>query len=110
MKLTIDVTQEDIDEGCRKDVDGTNGGCMVYRAFMRATEGAFPFVRVECSDILIFNNYESLQDAVGFDHNIEMPEFLEEKIIYFDSGLPVEPFSFEVDIPAGNEPYGVVAR
>lgn len=46
MRIKIDVTQDDIDQGCRFDAFGDRGGCMVHRAFMRATEGAFDRVGV----------------------------------------------------------------
>lgn len=103
MKLTIDVTQEDIDLGCRYDTSGAKGGCMVHKAFNRCTEGSFPFFEVEYTEIRIFNSMESMQDGFISELEIDLPEFVEDKIRDFDLGEPVQPFSFEVDIPIGNE-------
>lgn len=52
MKLHIEVTQEDIAEGQRN----SGVGCMVYRAFMRATEGAYGVVRVHSNAIGIYDD------------------------------------------------------
>ena|ERR1041385_4112964 len=99
MKLTIDVTQEDIDLGCRIDTTGVKGGCMVWRAFNRCTEGSFPYFQVEYGDIHIFDNLEVLQEGYLSRVDIELPEDLEDKIRSFDQGNPVQPFSFEIELP-----------
>lgn len=86
MKITIDVTQEDIDLGCRLRVKN----CMVHRAFMRATEGAFPE-----SYVLPVTGLHLAEDTKG----IALPWQVSARIIEWDSGNIIKPFGFEIDLP-----------
>lgn len=103
MKLTIDVTQEDIDLGCKVDTTGKMGGCMIWRAFNRCTEGSFPFFRVNYESIVTYSDFDQMiSDApwgMKYDQKFDLPNFLRNAIEDFDHGIPVEPFSFEVEIP-----------
>lgn len=105
MKLTIDVTQEDIDLGCKVDTTGDRGGCMVWRAFNRCTEGSFPVTRVLYENIHIYEDWDQMmRDNYGTaGKQISLPPDVMPKIQRFDKGLPVKPFSFEVDIPVKGE-------
>ena len=99
MKIRVDVIQEDIDNGCKADTDGTvGGGCMVYRAFMRATEGAFDGIRVESSEIGSWGrNEHGVYDLLWY---AELPQDIEDLIGDFDNGRPVEPFAFDIEVPS----------
>ena len=85
MKLYIDVTQEDIDNGVRR----SPSRCMVKLSFDRATEGAFPEARVTTRCIWIRQI------------EIDLSENVWRKIGWWDTGVQTRPFSFEVEIPEG---------
>lgn len=91
MKITIDVTQEDIDLGCRAEPYGENGGCMVWRALSRATEGAL--------DGLVVGTYGADFNVPGGYQTIRFSDQVSDRIRDFDSGRAVEPFSFDIDLP-----------
>lgn len=102
MKITVSVTQEDIDLGCQGDTIGAKGGCMVHRAFMRATEGAYPFVSVENDAIDVYPDEHAMKKRNWRKaiHDIRLPEKVSERIETFDADKnEVKPFSFDVDIP-----------
>lgn len=108
MKLIIDVTQQDISEGCRVDTTGKLGGCMIWKAFNRCTEGSFPYFRVNYRDILIYKSHEHMLDDVLYQTPVQrilLPKFVEPKIEAFDLGHKVYPFSFEIDIPLEESNY-----
>lgn len=94
MKITVDVTQEDIAEGCRADGLGRRGGCMVWRAFQRATEGAFPRAHVGSGDIML-----DVLDVHTCGPYAKFPEFVADRIEAYDHDMHVEPFAFDIDIP-----------
>lgn len=102
MKITVEVTQEDIDEGCRHDLKGKTGGCMVHRAFMRATEGAFPFFGVYYHGIVVFPSRDALLAEwsplfeIGYG---DYHELLGQRISAFDGLYDIAPFEFTVEIP-----------
>ncbi len=70
---------------------------MVYRAFMRATEGAFRWVGVSSYSI----NYGGEDGPFG-ENVALLPRWVGDHINDFDNEQPVTPFSFdlELDIPA----------
>ena len=90
MKVHVKVTQEDIDKGCRGEPYGANGGCMVWRALDRATEGALDGLVVGTNG---FDYHGALWRTVPF------PPHVGEKIERFDAGGHVEPFAFDIDLP-----------
>ena len=93
MRLHVEVTQDDIDKGCKTDAIGANGGCMVWLAFQRATEGAFDQVTV---------NYEAITVRSGAHrHGLPTGGGVWSKIWHFDQGHKVKPFAFDVEIPVG---------
>jgi len=89
MKLHVDVLQEDIDQGCEADTTGWRGGCMVWRAFQRATEGAFTSdeVRVVYTGI-----------ALNGRRIATLPKRVSREIKRFDELQKVEPFDFYIDL------------
>jgi hypothetical protein len=86
MRTRVEVTAEDIEKGSR--CNGWN--CPVHRGLWRATGQTW-------------NVYSSWAIAVEPQprRTISLPS---EAIVFnnrFDGGLPVQPFTFEVDIPEG---------
>ena len=79
--MKIDVTQEDIDRG----VKGACTQCPVALALARA----FPDVYVDVA---------TTQLLVG-DEFIRAPSVVSIFIEDFDDGEPVQPFSFDLDLP-----------
>jgi len=97
MQIHVEVQQEDIDQGCKSDTDGTHGGCMVWRAFMRSTEGAFDGINVESSEIESWGeNEKGVFDLLWCT---DLPDRVEKRIYAFDTGKPVKPFAFDLDLP-----------
>ncbi len=90
MKLHVEVTQDDIDNGVKCDAIGARGGCMIYRAFQRATEGAFPDVAAGPRNIVIFSE-RSVLAKLPHDHLDQM--------LRFDAGHHVSPFVFDLELP-----------
>lgn len=91
VKLHVEVTQDDIAFGCVADSDGSDaGGCMVYRAFQRATEGAFGTVRVVYSGIELGadRRYLPFRDRT-----------IGRRIRRFDAAVKVKPFAFDLELP-----------
>jgi len=85
MKIKFDVTQEDINEGCTIDIYN----CMVARCLQRVLGYKKINTISEFCDIRVgINNYR-------FMHSIKT----EKKILAFDRGEKVKPFSFSFDIP-----------
>lgn len=83
MALTqINVTADDIKRGNR----GCSMGCAVARAIARTT-GKYGNVTVSDASIYVF----------GF-REIPTPEHVADWIVRFDSGRPVEPISFEIEL------------
>jgi hypothetical protein len=83
MNVTINVTQDDIDNGCR----GNAIACPVARAAARVLDASHMSVRtkvLEFVDPLIL---------------ILLPPAVVEFIRRFDSRVRVQPFSFSLDIP-----------
>lgn len=81
MKTTIEVTKGDIKKGVAKNYHT----CPVARAISRKLKnGLAPWV----STVLIIDYYK-------FGLPIEAHLF----VIDFDKGLPVQPFSFDLDLP-----------
>lgn len=87
MKVLVDVTQEDIEQGQRK----SPYGCMVHRAFDRATEGAFSEMYCTQGEIVI--QIGVLQAAV-----LPYPANVARKVKRWDLGARTRPFAFEVDV------------
>lgn len=102
MKVHVEVTQEDIDNGVR----GLADSCMVALAFNRATEGAFGQVYVSRSGII----------TDGLDLRVKAPAWVGKRISYWDWGrwvngwvdgearltnVPAKtrPFAFDLDLP-----------
>jgi len=90
MKLRVDVTQEDIANGRKRNPSA----CMVARAINRASEGM-------------------LQAQVCYEHGWLGPELdgasvklplkdsVKQLVVMFDQGMVVQPFSFELELPEG---------
>ena len=109
MKITVNVTQEDIDLGCKTDKIGAHGGCMVWRAFQRCTEGAFPFAVVDWEGVYIYDSLKDAQEDEEEIHNeraklfASMPPFVEDRIRMFDNAVRVEPFAFDIELSIGSQ-------
>lgn len=85
MKVTLEVTQEDIDSGVM--VDGER--CMVARCLARY----FPGHKLLVGSFWIrwFSDTEVVR--------LLLPSYVADKILMFDLGKTVTPFSFELDVP-----------
>jgi len=83
MKITFNVTQEDIDNGCRVDIFN----CMVAKALQR--ELKVNFVHSTFFDAVIV-----ISDRYYYKHS----ENTSLNIGRFDAGGEVKPFSFSLDI------------
>lgn len=82
MKTRIEVTQDDIEKGVAKNCSA----CPVARAITKKLrQGLVAGV----SSVLLIDYYK-------FRLSIEAFLF----VIDFDKGLPVQPFSFDLDLPA----------
>jgi len=85
MKIKFDVTQEDIDKGCRMDASG----CMVSRCMQRTLIWNKITTSPENSTIYLKNSicdYELSSKTIA-------------KILSFDEGKKVKPFYFSLNIP-----------
>ena len=91
MKLHVDVTQEDIDQG--EPIDGY--ACMVSLAVQRATEGAFCHYGVY--------TYRTRLVLGPNRTRIRLPRRVVNAIFRFDQRsrgvAPPDPFNFDIDIP-----------
>lgn len=87
MKVTIEVTQDDIDEG----KPGAACACAVFLA----ARHALPMLRSIGSASFWF--FSSDMEIVS----VRQPEPVRELIRQLDHGQPVAPFDFELDVPAG---------
>lgn len=98
MKITVSVTQEDIDLGCKR----SRTHCMVHRALTRASEGALAWVEVAPNGLYDVRDGPFIKTEHGLQ---QVPPFLwfdediREKLVDWDQGLPTEPFSFDIDFP-----------
>ncbi len=91
MKVHVEVTQEDIDQGCPYDPYGDKGGgCMVYRALMRATEGALTGLGVHSHGANWDVGYVMWDDQLHVVRSIDD----------FDDRKPVAPFAFDIEVTA----------
>lgn len=89
MKYLIQVTQEDIDQGCRN----SGGRCPIARALIRALSVDFsPHVYVAKTQVNVWNNKKFVVQHRG------IPEVAKNFIKQFDAGEKVLPFSFEFEI------------
>lgn len=86
--VTIDVTREDIDNGLPKAAFA----CMLALAGTRAFNK--PPGKVGCNgiDLCIPKNGTEL-------HNIRLDPDTYQKVKLFDARMPLEPFSFTVEVP-----------
>ncbi len=89
MKVTINVTQEDIKQGC----SGNARNCPVARAIVRALN--LTLGRVSVSN----NLFIYMKDDVHHLGAMRTPDSVLQFIARFDTGCAVEPFSFELEIP-----------
>lgn len=80
MQVRINVTAKDIARGCRRD--GT--ACPVFFACDRRLKG-----------MIVVGDWVCMK---GF--SVATPGRVDEFIDAFDSGKPVKPFSFTIDVPA----------
>ena len=90
-RVLIEVTQEDIKNGVR----GDPCNCPTAHAATRATHGTVP-LRVGALVI----KFGPIGSSVASKLPIEAREFIYD----FDWGKPVEPFSFEIELPEAVSP------
>lgn len=88
MKVKVDVTAEDIEAG--KGHAGRACKCPVALAMARATKNKVYVSQTRWATILFDD--KSWQE---FETPTEAAEFISK----FDANLPVEPFTFELEIP-----------
>jgi hypothetical protein len=84
MKVKVHVTENDIKCGIR----GDTGACMIHRALER---------------IVLKNTFFSVtSEMVCFNDGriLDMDESTEKKIVNWDLGENIPPFTFKIDIPA----------
>lgn len=87
MKLTVNVTQEDIDKGTR----WSNLNCPIARALGHAIGGYLPVVGLK----MISMRHDI--DLSRSEHALT-PELAAAFIRAFDEGLSVQPFSFKLEL------------
>lgn len=85
--ITITVTQQDIIDGKRE----STCACPIALAANRCIQGAVARVNDDWINI----SYMS-----GRFESLALPMEAETFVLCFDTGLPVEPFTFELPIPA----------
>lgn len=90
MKVTIDVMQDDIDNG----EPGEGCACPVYLAIARAVPAADHFA-VGVEHVHFYDSAEH-DNCVGA---ADLPGVAQGFIGRFDNAHSVEPFSFELDVP-----------
>lgn len=104
MRLHVEVTQEDIDS--RKAVLAAKLSmyqhCMIAQAFNRATEGAFAPVHV--APLVRYGGYgypDGYRWFIGLDGgaNVDLPDDAGDRAADWECGRPVQPFSFDLDLP-----------
>jgi len=81
--LTIEVTQEDIDKGCR----ASPWSCPVALALERANGKQYSVGTKSFNER--FKYYED---------SLNLPEHVQDFILRFDTSKPVQPFSFQINI------------
>ena len=102
-RVTIHVTQEDIDLGRR----GRSDSCMVARALMRTFEQPLHELAVtpppgSDGDGIYVGKWPACGVSLLLlpsGHFVRTPPFAAEQIHRFDTGAKVEPFSFELELP-----------
>ena len=88
MRLHVEVTQADIDDG----TCGWPSACMVAKAIHRCSEGVLsPYVMLK-------GVYLNRADAVTGSHLIRFPGEVSIAINAYDRGKPVAPFAFDLEI------------
>lgn len=98
MKLHIEVTKEDISEACR----GSASGCMIHRAFMRATEGAYWPSAILVGGMGMEHGSIVFDPADGKDApawTVYLPHDVTRKARLWDRGRNPAPFAFDVEVP-----------
>ncbi len=85
--MRIEVTQDDIDHGVRRECDR----CPIARALKRATGEAW--------DVGESNDHQATTCRRGGDRAkwLKLPDEATNFMFAFDNGFPVWPFSFEFD-------------
>jgi hypothetical protein len=86
-KVTVSITQEDIDEGCRSDADNCPGALAISRATGYVAKVGMVSISLRHAD-----NGQRFED-------INCPAMLRHFIEQFDNGNKVSPFSFELEVP-----------
>lgn len=81
----VEVTKEDIVQGCREDSEN----CPVARATLRT----FP----EFSGISVYEQ-EVVADYLGWTRKNPLPEEVTKRIRGYDQGEAMQPFSFELKV------------
>ena len=85
--ITIQVTQDDIDKGERKQ----RCRCPVWRAINRAA----PYL----DRLQVIYLYATCRAPAGDSRVIQLPEVASNFIHCFDGGLPGSPLAFDLDVP-----------
>ena len=85
--VTIEVTQEDIDQG----VPSHAHKCAVARAMSRSVDGAYSL----CSFWGIHNPAGRGPCVHTAKHDEAVTKFIQD----FDNGKPVKPFTFTIEVP-----------
>lgn len=88
-KLTVSVTQDDIQFGKKGNCDW----CPVAHAVRRVVSEKYIKISVGKRWLVLWPN------DVIISREVELPEVAKTFIKEFDRGLPVSPFTFEIDIP-----------
>jgi hypothetical protein len=86
-KVTVSITQDDIDEGCRCDADNCPGALAISRATGYAAKVGMVTISLRHAD------------NGQFFKEISPPAVLRWFIEQFDNGNKVSPFSFELEVP-----------
>jgi len=91
-KITISVTQDDINSGVREDCNK----CPVARAISRHFPGEW--VSVTGDTVSIYDNYDTEEDYYsGCVADYYLPESVAQFVSDFDKGKTVMPFEFVID-------------
>ena len=94
--VKVEVTQVDIDEGCRK----ISGSCPVALALARASKAKFVNVYARCN--LNTGHYRWIAEGIFRIHFIvALPDVVGAFVGAFDEGKPVSPFEFTLEMPVG---------
>lgn len=81
-RMTINVTQEDINKGVRNSCTKCPVALAVHRALNKMVRVGFSGVRVEFS--------------IGVLQFLRIPQECQDFMARFDFGMPVQPFEFEI--------------